>query len=518
MVVRVCLLIALLAQICASQTMSGEPTTPIKTIRTDPLPIQSADWVLNRYWEEYFVLNHYVYLYRSVLPHLTEFYVTPDSGQKGLTSRTSRILQERLARQDNGSLLLLKIALGSHGKNRPKAGGFRFRVSPYYQELDADGENPVHRVGINAETWLLSGNYWQVYVRGRLENKGELYPQFSGRIWKDKITGWFDNAAVYFYKDGFFGSFGRSYIVWGPEQHDALLLSDNSPPFDRLWLGYENKIFRFDYLVTRLDNVVSNDSVMVRYLAAHRLSFRKTGWFELGLSEVVLFGGYNRPLEWHYLNPFLSYYWEQWNDRTNDNILFGADLVVYWPKRARIFSELLVDDFQIDFSSEPQQVGYKIGIDAVEPFSISRVFTKLSYTRVNTTVYGQDKPENLYLHDGQPIGYFGANDLDRWLALLRYHLSTTFDLELELQYNRRGEDRIEQQPNAVPYGVGFPSGVVEKSPSVAARLFFLTSQFLTGHFQVNYTSYQNYRHREGDSRNSLGVDFLISWYLSGYIQ
>jgi hypothetical protein len=518
MAVRALLLIALLALICATQTSSGEPTTMVKRVRIDQLPMQSADWVLNPYWEEYLVLNHYIYLYRSVLPRLTEYSVTPGPLQRRLASQTSRVLRERLARQGSGDPLLLNKALGMRERDSSRVAGFRFRASPYFQELDARGENPVHRVGVNAETWLLSGAYWQVYVRGRLENKGELYPQFSGRIWKDKITGWFDNAAVYFYKDGFFGSFGRSYIVWGPEQHDALLISDNSPPFDRLWLGYENKIFRFDYLVTRLDNAVSNDSVMVRYLAAHRLSFRKTGWFELGLSEVVLFGGYNRPIDWHYLNPFLSYYWEQWNDRTNDNILFGADLVVYWPRRARIFSELLVDDFQIDFSSEPQQVGYKIGLDAVEPFNVRRIFTKLSYTRVNTTVYGQDRPQNLYLHDGQPIGYFGGNDLDRWLALLRYHLSATFDLEVELQYNRKGEDRIELQPNAVPHGLGFPSGVVEKSRSVSARLFFLTKEFLTGHCQVSYTHDENYRHREGESRTRLGVDFLISWYLSGCIQ
>ena len=53
-----------------------------------------------------------------------------------------------------------------------------------------------------------------------------------------------------------------------------------------------------------------------------------------------------------------------------------------------------------------------------------RLFTKVSYTRVNTTVYGQNKPQNLYLNSGQPIGYFGGNDQDRILALLRYHVST----------------------------------------------------------------------------------------------
>ena len=57
----------------------------------------------------------------------------------------------------------------------------------------------------------------------------------------------------------------------------------------------------------------------------------KAGVFELGLSEVALYGGYNRPMEWRYLNPFLPYYWEQYNRGGDDNMFLGIDLAVYWP-------------------------------------------------------------------------------------------------------------------------------------------------------------------------------------------
>jgi hypothetical protein len=377
---------------------------------------------------------------------------------------------------------------------------------------------PVHRIGITAESWLDPNPNYSLHLRAHLENKGQLRSQFSGRVWEDKITGWLDHAALYYFRGGFFGSIGRSFLQWGPEQQDALLISDNSPAFDRVWIGYEHSRFRFEYLLSRLDDVRSNDSPLVRYLVGHRLSFRKADWFELGLSEVVVFGGYQRPLEWHYLNPFLPYYWEQWNEGTDDNVFFGADLVVYWPKHARIFAELLIDDFQIDFESEPHQVGYKIGLDALEPFGAGRLFARFSYTRVNTTVYGQNKAQNIYLHEGESIGFFGGNDQDRWRALLRYHAGDELDLEAEFLYQRRGEGRIVQHEEwGVPYGVPFPSGVVEKVPSLVLRGEFFLPQMLEGHLEFSYSSISNYRNLEGVDKDIYGIDILFSWYLSGVL-
>ncbi|MFH2054887.1 MAG: capsule assembly Wzi family protein, partial [bacterium] len=391
-----------------------------------------------------------------------------------------------------------------------------YRLVPYSQELIADDAKPTHRIGTNAEAWFGYHHRWQVHIRARLENHGELDPQFHGRVWKDKLTGWVDNAAVYYSVNRFFVSAGRSFIHWGPESPDALLLSDHSPPLDRLWLGYENNTFRFDAIYSRLDDMHVDGDTLNRYLSAHRLTFRKAGLFELGLSEVALYGGPGRQLEWYYLNPFLPYYWEQWNQRTEDNIMMGADFVVYWPKRARLFGELLIDDFQVDFESEPHQVGYKLGIDALEPFGLSRLFTKLTYTRINPTVYGQILAQNLYLHEGEPLGYFGGNDQDRWLGLLRYHANVNLDLELELQRQRRGEGRIEMFPvAAVPFEDKFPTGIVEKSTLLTLRCDFFTKLLLQGRISASYEHLDTFAHQDGVSDARLALDIYLAWYLSG---
>ncbi|MGB5106045.1 MAG: capsule assembly Wzi family protein [Candidatus Zixiibacteriota bacterium] len=474
--------------------------------------IEATDRTLNRYWEERLLLDPGLFLYANVLPRLV-----PATEEREYDSGVGPILKKRIdAYELRANMQLNRWGVLKSTDSKGLRLGTRF--VPYFEEIAADDEKPIFRVGLTSEAWVVPSDKIQVHLRMRLENHGELYSQFNGRKWDKKITGWIDNAAVYYYNKGLFASIGRSAMIWGPEQRDALLLSDNAPQFDRIWLGYEHRAVRFDYFITRLDDVEHNDSLLVRYISAHRLSFRKHGVFELGLSEVALYGGYNRPIDWRYLNPVTTYYWEQWNRGSDDNIFFGLDLAVYWPRQCRIFGELMIDDFQIDLKSEPHQVGYKIGFDMLEPFGLRKLFTKLSYTRVNTTVYGQNQAQNLYLYYGQPIGYFDGNDQDRILALARYHAGSTLDLELEFQFTRKGEGRIEQHAfSGVPFEDKFPIGVVEKSPSIKATALWFGSGPIEGRVSARYAHFNNYRHVCGDNVNRVDLNLFIAYYLQGLV-
>ena len=474
--------------------------------------VESTDRSLNRYWEERLLLNPELYLYANVQPRLV-----PANEQQQAATGVALDLKRRIDSFSAPANFQLN-RLGVFSSKGDKGIRLNTRFVPYLEEMAAGDAKPIHRIGINSEAWVVPSDKVQIHLRLRVENHGELYSQFNGRKWDDKITGWVDNAAVYYHNNGFFGSLGRSSIVWGPEERDALLFSDNAPQFDRIWLGYEHKAVRFDYFITRLDDVKYNDSLLVRYLSAHRLSFRKGSAFEIGLSEVALYGGYNRPVDWRYLNPFTTYYWEQWNRGSDDNIFFGLDFSIYWPHKSRIFGELMIDDFQIDLESEPNQIGYKIGLDMLEPLGFDRLFTKLSYTRVNTTVYGQNQPQNLYLYYDKPIGYFDGNDQDRLLALARYHWSQSFDLELEFQYTRKGEGRIEKhERSGVPFEDKFPTGVVEKSPSIKATALWFANGLFEGRASVKYSHFNNYLHVCGDNVNRTEINLFLAYFLQGLV-
>ncbi|MBK7092892.1 MAG: hypothetical protein IPH59_14435 [bacterium] len=475
--------------------------------------IESTDRILNRYWEELALLQSGQSLYSDVLPHLT----SPTSGTETSDNVVGKLLNERIAAYDDKTNFQLDN-WGLFKSNGDNSLQLITRFMPYLEHISSADTLPVHRVGLTSEAWIMPSEHVQIHLRMRLENHGELYSQFNGRVWDEKITGWLDHGAVYYYNKGFFGSIGRSSMIWGPEQRDALLLSDNAPQLDRIWLGYEHRAIRFDYFISRLDDVKYNDSTLVRYMSAHRLSFRKQNAFELGLSEVALFGGYGRPVDWRYINPFVPYYWEQWNRGSDDNILFGLDFAIYWPHQCRIFGELLIDDFQIDLKSEPHQVGYKLGIDMMEPLGLNRVFTKASYTRVNTTVYGQNQPQNLYLYYNKPIGYFGGNDQDRFLAMARYHASRALDLELEFQFNRRGEGRIEKHDRSgVPFEEKFPIGIVEKSPSVQATALWFSRNLIEARLSARYSYFDNYKHVCGDNHSRIDLNLFFAYNIQGLI-
>jgi hypothetical protein len=183
----------------------------------------------------------------------------------------------------------------------------------------------------------------------------------------------------------------------------------------------------------------------------------------------MVYGGVNRPWEWNYLNPVLPYYWEQQNNSVNDNPLWNLE-ISWRPRRGlELYGELMIDDFQIDFKSEPQQIGFSSGM-AWSGLADGRLFINVEYERVNTFVYGQDYPYNRYVHfrdflhqEAIGIGSNLGTDADRITLRPRWHQSARLDLTALLEFVRNGEDRIDHpQQTPEPKGIKFPSGIVQK--------------------------------------------------------
>jgi hypothetical protein len=224
-----------------------------------------------------------------------------------------------------------------------------------------------------------------------------------------------------------------------------------------------------------LDSVpVADAGTANRYLIGHRFNWRLRQNLEIALSEVILFGGVNRPWALNYLNPFLPYYWEQLNNDTNDNPLWNLELSWRPWDRVEFYGEWMIDDFQIDFTSEPHQIGVLAGT-AWTPIHDGRLFVNAEYQRINTFVYGQVRPWNRYFHQrtsgGSLIG-IGSNlgpDADRITIRPVWHHSERVDLRGLFEIVRHGADRIDStQSGTVPKGVPFPSGTVERRTTLAA--------------------------------------------------
>ncbi len=379
-----------------------------------------------------------------------------------------------------------------------------------------------NRIGADAIGSITLAQTAAVRVRVRLDSDGRFDSQFHGEYWKEKFTAWVEQAVFTAQWRRVHVAFGREYWRWGRSPHDVMLLSDHSPPFDGLRANYRGGKWSFSFHVTMLDSMLVSPSDYLgpggpsgtanRYLVAHRLDWRPRDNFEIALSEVMLFGGINRPWALNYLNPFLPYYWEQLNSHTNDNPLWNIELSWRPHRGLELYGEWLIDDFQIDFTSEPHQVGVLGGFAWTPTIAESRLFFNGEYQRINTFTYGQDRPWNRYFHDldvnGNVIGIGSAlgPDADRLYLSTTCHVSTLLDLLGVVESIRRGEGRIERpQASGVPKGLPFPSGVVEHQTNLSAGLHLQYRGNLSATAEVGYSRVSNGGHVQDLDRDGVFV-------------
>ncbi len=383
-----------------------------------------------------------------------------------------------------------------------------------------------NRIGFDAQASFSMGDAITARMRVRFDSDGRHDSQFHGEYWKENFTAWVEQAATVVRWKRLTAAFGREYWRWGPSPHDAMLVSGNSPPFDGLRLRYRAHNWSYSFHATVLDRMLvfrhdyvggdGTEGLADRYLVAHRLNWRPRHNLEVAASEVMLFGGFDRRWQWNYLNPLLPYYWEQLNNDTNDNPLWNFELTWRVLEGLQIYGEWMIDDFQIDFESEPQQIGLLLGVTSA-PSQLDGLLTmNAEYQRINTFVYGQGQPWNRYFHhrdmSGNVIG-IGSNlgtDADRITIIPKFRAHAFVDLIARFDYLRRGENRIsDPQESGVPKGIPFPSGTVERETRFGAGAHVRWRGNVVADALVGFYEMKNAAHVPGDTRSGLFFQFRL---------
>jgi hypothetical protein len=401
-----------------------------------------------------------------------------------------------------------------HYRKRENSEGqttIRYGISPVAHSTWAEGDSSYGRLQARFEVGLQFGRRFALKDRVVIDNKAEKERRYQGREWKSHLTGVLDQAYTNIDLKYLRFLLGRDHIRWGPGREDVLLLSDQIPPFDMVKIEGKAGSFKLLFFTTVLDQVYVppmhyrlSGFWAKRYLSGHRLNLKLKMGVEMGISEVVLYGGNNRDIEPYYLNPILPYYGEQHNNYHDDNILWGFDISLFWFRNKEIYFELLVDDFQYDFESEPHQTGFQIGLKWAQPFGWQRGLANLEYTKINNWVYGQNKAQNRYTYHGYGIGSILGPDADRWSYRLIYHLTKDIDMSLQGQYRRKGEGRIDiPQDPAVSYPNKFPSGIVEKTNTHRLTFTYQPSANLKLDLSVGFNNIENLGNESGRKADAL---------------
>lgn len=345
------------------------------------------------------------------------------------------------------------------------AASVKYNLNPALFYYSAQDKKPVRGKFKLGGSYQYS-NQFLFKINGILDTQAEKDPQFFGRKWKKNLTGYLDQAYLHWETKYLKILLGRDNQNWSPDLADGLLFSGQSPALDQIRLSMQLGYFRFSYFSSVLDKIFDPDSARFanRYISAHSINFKHPKGIELGLSETVIYGGINRSVELYYLNPILPYYVEQFNQNAPDNILWSLTFDLSFWKDKEFYGELLIDDFQYDFKSEPHQIGYLLGTRLANLFNLDGTYFNLEYRRIGFWVYGADISWNRFLHHDRNLGSALGPDADLIQGSFLYHLRKDFSLQFSAGYKRKGEGRIDMvYPSPLPAVSKFPSGVVEKT-------------------------------------------------------
>lgn len=318
------------------------------------------------------------------------------------------------------------------------------------------------RVGLGGayKNWSICGIY-------RLDSGYYEDPDYYGIRW-ERIAGKADQVFLRWSGGDFFFQLGRDYLRTGL----GMALSGEKP-YEKIAAGFKiGKRIKLLWSIGQLNEYVEYDDttkiIYYRYLAGHRAEV-SWKWLQVGFTELIIFGGVGRQLEFYYLLPLYAYHGEQLNHRWDDNTLWSLDTKVLLPP-FRLLGELIIDDFQIERQEpgdrEPPLIGFAIKTEFAALSSPLFLTTWLRYEQVRNRVFNQQCPWNRYLYESKPLGTPLGNDYEQLSAGCNV-IGSFYGGSLSSYYRRKGEGRIDDEwttpwVDNPAWSEPFPSGIVEE--------------------------------------------------------
>jgi hypothetical protein len=273
---------------------------------------------------------------------------------------------------------------------------------------------------------------------------------------------------------------GRAYSQLGPGRQGQLLLGAKARPLDQLSFSYMQKLnnhlsARFYYQQAALDKI----SIHKRFLALHRFEILGKNWY-FNFSEAFLYSRNGQGIDAVYLNPFLFYHGEQYNGPDLAGNTIGSVELGYSWNSNHIYSEILIDDIQVENKIiddlEPNEIGVLVGFEHAG----KKQYLSIECVAITNRTYKTPDRAEWFLHRNVPIGYELGSDVARLNLLSRYYFKENWHLDTELDVIWQGEGKINkawdtpwEDPSVTVesgYSERFPTGLVEQSTELSVEV------------------------------------------------
>lgn len=263
------------------------------------------------------------------------------------------------------------------------------------------------------------------------DSSGWHNPGARAVAWHDRLLWQMEQAYFGFQLPWLRLVFGRDEQVWGPGYKSAVMLSDRAPALDQVQIVFDRhrlKFISFTALLSRWND-------RHRFISAQRLELKASNRLVLA---GAMFNVYTWESAWDFsgmLNPLLPLYFSVANSGHGDNLLVGADAVLYLP-RSKVYAQLLVDNFEFNTRRDaPNCVGLQTGFYWAPslPFDF-----RAEYVLVTAFTYYHRLRDIMFENYSVPLGHEIGPDADRLWARFKFLPLTGLNLGLGADYTRRG--------------------------------------------------------------------------------
>ncbi|NLI15557.1 MAG: capsule assembly Wzi family protein [candidate division Zixibacteria bacterium] len=329
---------------------------------------------------------------------------------------------------------------------------------------------------------------------------------YTGKRWLS-TAGYAEMALLSYAGEKLSIDLGRQRHLWGMANGgNSLILSSWAMPLDGISASYRlNRYVSIHAIAAYLSRSATDSlsrwdvNTVNRYFSAHALRISPAQWLDIVFKESVVYGGPGRRFELQYALPLLIYHFEQLNEGSDDNTMFGLEAVVRYKNRIAGFCEIMLDDYQIENKTpsdrEPSMYGVLLG-GLLFDWPVESSYWEINYDRVANWTYDQLYDRNRYIHQNRSLGYSWGPDNDLIRIAYNYHINSRFHFGVELSKRRQGEGRI-TTPWTTPwldnpdYSEKFPSGVVRTEKGVRFKLKYFAKNIIQSKLSVEYADIEN---------------------------
>lgn len=316
-----------------------------------------------------------------------------------------------------------------------------------------------------------------------------------------------DQGVVGYENDWSTVEFGRTREIWGPMGEENLVPGGRAPAWEEFKLEgrYKRLTYRYFFGFLEVVEIPSSGDIIQRYVMGRALEYRNGRNMVVGVSELAMISGKDRPVDWAFLNPLSIEVEVEQNHRGNSEANSSKANAVWvthvdWlaTPSLRVAGSFLIDEFQFDQqdrdSGRTDLTGYLLHVAWTPKRSPIGITTFMDWVRIGTYTMMHSDSSTVFSSRGQFMGNSIGNDAEKLELGVRTVFNFPLMIEGAIGMRRWGEMSLLENPYGTYEKIleqSFPSGQSSLNRYLRLRVDYRPLEQvalgLNGHFDLSHS-------------------------------